>query len=90
MASNIILDAETARDIDDRVARVLRDLGNPGPPLPLAEVRELLTLDRAFYATGDADVLRETVHRMKVAGKQILLRPSLLLDVVRRRKNPQP
>jgi Zn-dependent peptidase ImmA (M78 family) len=85
-ASHIILDAETARDIDDRVARVLRDLENPDPPLPLAEVRELLSLDRAFYSTDDADVLRETVHRLKVAGKQIILRPSLLLDVVRRRE----
>jgi hypothetical protein len=82
--SNIILDAETARDIDDRVSRVLRDLGYPGPPLPLAEVRELLSLDRAFYASGDTDVLKETVHRLRVAGKQVLLRPSLLLDVVRK------
>src|SRR5262249_55883047 len=84
LSSNIVLDTETARDIDDRVARVLRDLGNPGPPLPLAEVRELLTLDRAFYTLGDASVLRETVHRLKVAGKQLLLRPALLIDAVRK------
>jgi IrrE N-terminal-like domain len=84
LSSNIILDTETVRDIDDKVARVLRDLGNPGPPLPLAEVRELLTLDRAFYTLGDASVLRETVHRLKVTGKQLLLRPSLLIDAVRK------
>lgn len=86
MASNHLLDAATTRDIDEKVARVLRDLGNPKPPLSLAEVRELLTLDRAFYKTGDTNVLRETVHRLKVAGQQVLLRPSLLIDVVKKRE----
>ena len=84
LVGNIILDAETMQDIDGKVARVLADLGNLGPPLPLEEVRELLSLDRAFYTANDAALLKETIHRLKVAGKQVLLRPSLLIDAVRK------
>jgi hypothetical protein len=82
--STTALDDATRRDIDDRVARILRDLGNPSPPLPLDDVRELLRLDRAFYTAEDPVVLAETVHRLKVAGQQILRRSARLVDVVRR------
>lgn len=47
-------------------------------------MRELLTLDKAFYSSTEDGVLREVVHRLKVAGKQILKRPLLLLDAVRK------
>ncbi|MFO0900638.1 MAG: hypothetical protein U0836_24685 [Pirellulales bacterium] len=82
---NQFLSESTARDVDRRVARVLRDLGDDEPPLRLESVRELLRLDRAFYSTTEEGVLRETVHRLKVAGRQVIARPTLLLDVVRRR-----
>jgi len=77
------LDERTARDIDGRVAKLLRDLDNPEPPLELELVRACLELDRAYYSPSDASVLEETVHRLKVAGKQVVRRPGLLLDVVR-------
>jgi len=32
---NVFLREQTARDINDLVAKVLRDLGNPEPPLNL-------------------------------------------------------
>ena len=75
-----------ARDIDAAVARVLRDLGNPEPPLRLELVRELLALDRQYYSANDTGLLQEVVHRIRVGAKQAIMRPSLLLDVVRTRK----
>jgi hypothetical protein len=82
--TNLLLSERTARDIDGQVEKVLSDLGQPEPPLRLEVVRELLHLDRAYYSTGETGVLQETVHRIRVAGKQVLRRPSLLLDVVRK------
>ena len=56
---NGYLSEGTARDIDSRVARVLRGLGSPEPPLVIEDVVELLKLDRKFYSSGDDSVLRE-------------------------------
>ena len=81
---NVILSERTARDIDGIVEKLLRELGHPQPPLRLEEIRDALSLDRAYFSATNDGVLRETVHRLKVAGKQILKRPSLLLDVVKK------
>lgn len=81
---NILLSDHTARDIDGQIARVLKGLGDPNPPLDLREVRELLKLDRAYYTSADDSLLAETVSRLKIAGKQVIKRPSLLVDVVRK------
>lgn len=81
---NLELRALTAADIDGQVAKVLRDLGSPEPPLDLRLVVELLKLDRGYYSTTDDGVLRETFHRLKVAGVQVLKRPTLLSDAVRK------
>jgi len=72
------------RDIDRRVARVLRELGNPEPPLRLELVRELEKLDRQFFNSADTTCLDEIIGRLRRAGKQIVLRPTLLLDAVRK------
>lgn len=79
---NIILSRPTAGDIDSQVQKVLRGLGNPEPPLDLAQVRELLKLDRQYYSTTDDSFLREMVSRLTVAGSQILKRPSLIKEAV--------
>jgi hypothetical protein len=81
---NAFLDDRTAGDIDSRIAKILRDTGNPEPPLRLELVRELLQLDRAFYSVQDGGALQETVHRLKLAGKQVMQRPGLLWDVVKK------
>lgn len=81
---NVFLGQRTAGDIDRLVGKILEELGNPDPPVQLEEVRELLTLDKAFFSSTDDGVLREIVHRLKVAGKQIARRPLLLLDAVRK------
>lgn len=78
------LTERTARDIDKQVSKILRDLGQPAPPLRLELVRELLRLDLAYYSSSDLSVLRETFHRLKVSGKQVFQRPGLILDVVKK------
>ena len=84
MAKNEILRARTAADIDERVERVLNGLGNPEPPLDLRTVRELLKLDRGYYSANDPGLLQETVSKLRIAGKQVLLRPTLLIEAVRK------
>lgn len=81
---NHLLRERTARDIDGAVERVLRDLGDPEPPLRLVDVRELLKLDRAFYTTADTSLVRETVHYIKVAGVQVFKQPSRLIDAIKK------
>ena len=72
-----------AQDIQGQVDKILRGLDNPKPPLDLRDVRELLNLDRQFYSTNDTGWLRESVRKVKVGAKQLAMRPTLILDVVR-------
>lgn len=81
---NIYLRDRTAQDINEFVAKVLRDLGNPAPPLHLDHVRELLRLDRQYYSSTEDGALREVAHRMTIAGKQVLARPALLVDAIKK------
>ncbi len=67
MSKNYLLRTKTAQDIDARVERVLRGLGNPQPPLRLEDVRALLKLDRGFYTANDPGIVQETVSRIRVA-----------------------
>jgi hypothetical protein len=46
-------------------------------------VRELLKLDQEYYSTIGDSLLREVFSRMKVAGQQVLKRPTILGDAVR-------
>ena len=84
LPKNRFLNNKTAADIDRRVERVLRGLGHPEPPLALPDVRELLKLDRAFYTAEDPGIAREVAHRIRVGAIQICLRPTLLLDAIRK------
>ncbi len=84
MATNIILTPGTAKSIDGHVDRVLKDLGHPEPPLCLADVRELLRLDLQYYSSTNVGWLQEKIHQLRVAGKQVLARPWLMLDVVKK------
>ncbi len=80
---NVSLGHRTVADIDGQVAKVLRGLGQPEPPIDLRVVRDLLKLDRGYYSTADDGLLRETLSRIRVAGQQVLLRPTILRDAVR-------
>ena len=81
---NRFLEARTARDIDNQVGKILRGLGSPVPPLVLADVFELQKLDRQYYSSQDDGALREFFSRAFIAGKQIAMRPMLLVDAVRK------
>lgn len=81
---NIFLRERTAQDINDQVEKVLRDLGKPEPPLSLADVRELLRLDRGYYSSEEDGLLREVAHRLRIAGKQVLARPALIGDAIKK------
>jgi len=82
---NTFLDVRTARDIDAVVAKILRGLGNPEPPLSLDDVRALQKLDRQYYSSVDDGPLREFISRAYIGAKQVFQRPMLILDVVRKR-----
>ena len=82
MAKNRIISPKTARDIDKRVERVLRGLGDPEPPLQLIDARELLKLDREFYTADDPSVVQEVISRLRIGRKQVLKRPTLLFDAI--------
>jgi IrrE N-terminal-like domain len=84
LAKNFSIKQRTANDIDSRVERVLRGLGQPEPPLRLEEVRELLKLDRQFYTADDPSLVREVVSRIRVATIQVMQRPTLLIDAIRK------
>jgi uncharacterized protein DUF955 len=81
---NVFIGRYEAAELRARVDKVLRDLGSPEPPIDLANVRELLRLDRQYYSTSDDSAIREVVHKLTIAGKQIVARPSLLVEVVRK------
>lgn len=82
MAMNRLLLPKTMQDIDARVERVLKGLGNPEPPIQLIQVRELLKLDLDFYTADDPGLVREVISRIRVAGMQVFQRPTLLLDAI--------
>jgi len=78
---NHIIDDKTKKDIDERVGRVLARLSNPEPPLFLPIVRDALSLDLECFRKDDPSFLDELVSRLRVSGKQVLKRPTLLVDV---------
>ena len=83
---NIIVGGYEAQDIDEQVDKIMRGLGRPEPPLQLDEVRELLRLDRRFYSSDNQSAVREVVSRLMVAGKQVVKRPTILFEAIRKAK----
>jgi len=82
---NSFLDPRTARDIDTVVTKILNGLRNPKPLLKLDDVRALQQLDRQYYSSVDDGALREFVSKAYLGAKQVFLRPTLILDIVRKR-----
>lgn len=79
---SIHLDPYSAADIDAQVLKILRDLGNPEPPLNLEHVRELLRLAKDYYSAADDGFFKRWIHSLKMAGKQIAERPGFLKDFI--------
>lgn len=82
---NLLLSPRTETEIDQRVEKILADLGNPPPPLDLEQVRSLLKLDLRYYSSTDSSAVAEMVHQLRIGTKQVLARPSRILDVIRER-----
>jgi hypothetical protein len=59
---------QEAADIRAQVARVLRDLGDPEPPLNLDVVIEQLKLDFKYYSSTDLSTFDEIAHRSSGRG----------------------
>src|SRR3546814_11800276 len=70
--------------IDYQIESVLMRLGDPEPPLDLRVVRAALELDFGYYTAEDPGLLQDTVSRLRVAGTQVLARPALLIEAVRK------
>jgi len=83
LQKNILLSEETAASVNARVEKILKDLGNPKPPLRLEDARALLKLDLKYYSIADSSWLTEKIHQLKVAGKQVLSAPSTILAVTK-------
>lgn len=79
---NVLLGPRTVADIDGQVEKILRGLDYPEPPLSLDLVRELLKLDRQYFSSTDDGFIREVFSRLKIAGQQVLLRPTILKDAI--------
>jgi len=52
-----------ASEISEIVGRILRDLGNPEPPLSLQDVRELLKINLKYYSSTEPSVTQELMHK---------------------------
>lgn len=81
---NIRPGKKEAKDIKQQANRILRDLGDPEPPFVIEDALHLLKLDRKYYSSVEDGFIQEVVHKIIVSGKQILGRPSLLVDVIRK------
>jgi len=66
----VIVGEHERRQINAQVQRVLRDLGNPEPPLKLEDVRKLLSLDLQYYRSTDPGLIAELTHRFNLLAKK--------------------
>lgn len=76
------VDQYSAADIQEAVRRVLRDLGNPEPPLRLEDVRELQKLDLTYYSKTDLNLLDEVAHQVRLGKHNILSTAKRMKEVV--------
>lgn len=60
------------RDIRAQVDRILRDIGSTEPPLDLADVRALLSLDLHYYSSTDPGLVEELSHRYTLLAKKTI------------------
>lgn len=81
---NLFLDGRSAHDIDHKIDRVHKDLGDPEGKIDLDQVRELLRLDLRFYAADDLGLFEEVVHKLKLGTKQVINRPSRLIEAIQK------
>lgn len=64
--------------IDKAVGRLLADMRGVEPPLDLKAVRSQLRLDLEYYSSKDPGLIKEIIHSIKVAGKEMLSSKTML------------
>jgi hypothetical protein len=74
----------SAADIDSRVERVHKDIGYTGGKIDLRIVRDRLKLDLHYYQSDDPSLIKEVLHKLSMAGKQLLARPMLFFEAARK------
>jgi Zn-dependent peptidase ImmA (M78 family) len=79
-----ILKESIAQKIEKHCERLHNDLGNPEPPVSLDAIRELLRLDKTFYSLEDPSFLNHFLHKLMIAGKQVLTQPTRLLTALQK------
>jgi hypothetical protein len=77
---------QEAADIRAQIARILRDMSNPEPPLDLDAVTDQLKLDLRYYSKADLSLFEEIAHRVRVAGKLVIREPARIRDVILKAK----
>lgn len=82
--NNMFLEPRAARDINKVVDRVHQELGYKDGAIELLEVRELLKLDLKYYRLDDPGLRDEIIHKLKIGAKQVVARPSLFVEAVRK------
>ena len=82
--NNIFLDSKTANDINKAIDRVHQELDYTDGAIELREVRDLLRLDLQYYQLNDPGLLGEVIHKLKVGAKQVIARPGLFVEAVRK------
>lgn len=70
--SEELVGEDEKREIGGQVERILRDLGNPEPPLKLDEVRALLALDLQYYSSTDPGLIAELTHRFNLLARKTI------------------
>ncbi len=77
------IDPFAVKDIHERIDRLLRDLGQPEPPLRLEDVRRLQKLDLTYYSKSDLSLLDEMAHKARLAGSDIATSARSMVEVVK-------
>ena len=80
---NPLVSGDEADEIDKAVARLLSEFRGLEPPLSLNAVRARLKLDREYYSSKDPSHLKQIIHALKIAGKQVIENPMLVGEAIR-------
>lgn len=81
---NPVVGKSERRRIDRSVERLLRDLKGVEPPLKMDDVIRQMQLDLQYYQGSDPSNVREVVHSIKVAGKNLLSSRTILGRVIKK------
>lgn len=80
----VIVDKRAASEIERIIARIHRDIGDPTGKIDLSAVRHVVKLDLEYYRSSDGGLLKEVMHKLQLGAKQVIERPTILIDAIRK------